>query len=154
MKNDSKFGLGVIVGTLIGAAAGIFLAPKSGRENREAVMGTFNDLKKAMEEGNLDTKVNEIFGRVTDQTRDWYRKSSEVLIERLEHMKEAVMTLDKGKYVEIVGQVVEGLVADKQIPKEEMDKLKTYLENDYKKITEYQKQKKNVTKKLPAKTTK
>jgi gas vesicle protein len=154
MKNDSKFGLGVIVGTIIGAAAGIFLAPKSGRENREIVMGKVTDLKQAFEEGNFDAKVQEIFGQVTDQTRLWYQKSTEGLVKRLEHMKEAVMTLDKGKYVEMVGQVVEGLVEEKQVPKEEMEKLKKYLESDYRKIVEYQEEKKRTVKKLATKTTK
>jgi gas vesicle protein len=154
MKNDSKFGLGVIVGTIIGAAAGIFLAPKSGRENREIVMGKVTDLKQAFEEGNFDAKVQEIFGQVTDQTRLWYQKSTEGLVKRLEHMKEAVMTLDKGKYVEMVGQVVEGLVEEKQEPKEEMEKLKKYIESDYRKIVEYQEEKKRTVKKLATKTTK
>jgi gas vesicle protein len=148
MKNDSKFGLGVVIGAVVGAAAGIFLAPKSGKENREVVMEKFTDLKKAFETGNFDAKVQEIFGQVTDQTREWYRKSTDVLVKRLDHMKDAVMTLDKGKYVEIVGQVIEGLVEEKQVPKEEMEKLRKYLESDYKKIVEYQEQKKRTVKKL------
>lgn len=47
MKKDNKFFLGMILGAAAGVVAGIFLAPKSGKETRE-------DLKKQGKEA-IDT---------------------------------------------------------------------------------------------------
>ena len=35
MKKDNKFFLGMILGAAAGVVAGVFLAPKSGKETRE-----------------------------------------------------------------------------------------------------------------------
>ena len=49
MKKDNKFFLGIILGAVAGVAAGVFLAPKSGKETRE-------DIKKQSKEALKNTK--------------------------------------------------------------------------------------------------
>ena len=49
MKKDNKFFLGIILGAVAGVAAGVFLAPKSGKESRE-------DIKKQSKEALENTK--------------------------------------------------------------------------------------------------
>jgi len=44
-KSSSKLGLGLIMGTVIGAITAFFLSPKSGKENREEVMKKVRELE-------------------------------------------------------------------------------------------------------------
>lgn len=55
-KNGSKFALGAIVGTAIGAVAGILAAPKSGKETRQDIKTKAKETKLKADKKYSDTK--------------------------------------------------------------------------------------------------
>jgi gas vesicle protein len=68
MSNGAgKFWGGLIVGTAIGAAAGILFAPKSGKETRQALKKSTQDLPKLAEQ--LGSNVQYQADRITEQAQ-------------------------------------------------------------------------------------
>lgn len=91
MKKDNKFFLGMILGAAAGVVAGVFLAPKSGKETRE-------DLKKQGKEAIETTKKvskKAYLGAKTEGQKFFdkvFRKKNELEVEELgkiEDMKDA-----------------------------------------------------------------
>lgn len=108
----SKFGLGVLIGTIIGGITALFLSPKSGEENREIVVKKVQELKKLLEEKEVDTKVKEIYGEVNEEAKDIYFKVKDWLIEELSQLKEKVEEIDKEKYEKAVQKVLKRVKKD------------------------------------------
>lgn len=136
-KKSSKFGFGVIVGSLIGGLTAFFFSPKSGKENREMVAHKIEELKKLLEEHEVDTKIKEIFGEATEEVRGLYFKAKDEIISRLAQLKEKIQEIDREKYREIV----EGVVANVKDGVEKLSegekkliKLKGKLLKDWEKL--------------------
>ena len=84
MSNGAgKFWGGLFVGTVIGAAAGILFAPRAGRETRQALKRSAQDLPQIAEE--LGSNVQYQADRLTEQAQ---RTIDEALI----RLQEAIAT--------------------------------------------------------------
>jgi gas vesicle protein len=152
-QDDTKFGLGMVIGLVAGAVAGALLSPKSGKENREMVGNKMNDLKKALDDGHLNEKVQEMFGEVTNSTREMYIMITDELTQGLADLKGAVSEIDKDKYMTVVGKVVEKVKDKHEMPKAELDKIQKLLQKDYQRIVDFNKKEEKKPKKaLPAST--
>ncbi len=108
-----KFGLGIIIGAIIGALAGLFLAPKSGKELQEDVAKGMSDLKRKYKSGELqkeikseiDKRVREFKGKVSrsqyaqivDEVMDKMRKSREITSEEMGMLRDRLMEEWKGE---------------------------------------------------------
>jgi gas vesicle protein len=142
-KKSSNLGVGIAVGTAIGAAAGaaaaLLLAPQSGKKTRKDIQKKVNVLRKKLEDAELDEKVKDIFGDVTDEAREIYKGAKEGLIHRLADLKEAVEDIDYGKYQDAVEDVV--TVARKKLSHhiKDADKLKNNLLKEWKKLNSHKK---------------
>jgi len=93
MADDRGFspgavGLAFLTGALIGAAAGLLLAPRSGRETREQLRG----YARRAEEGvrDLADKAGQALDRAVDQGRDFVEERRSVLSEAWEAGREAM----------------------------------------------------------------
>lgn len=83
MSSTSKWIAGLIVGLFVGAVAGVLLAPSSGDETREELLGKIDLLKD---------KINELI-----------EKGGEFTSEKVALLKEKINSLEK----EIEGKVAE-----------------------------------------------
>src|SRR3989344_5391000 len=93
-KKPSRFGLGVLIGTVLGGLAAFFLSPKSGEENREAVMKKVQQLKKE-----LDKKVKEVWGEVTEDGKKTFTKAKKSLLKKLDALQDKWEDFDQEKYL-------------------------------------------------------
>lgn len=91
MSDSRDFLKGLIIGGLIGAAAGILFAPKSGRETRE----------------DISRKTQDLLTRAKEEYETAVEKSKKAYDAALEKMKE-VQSLARKKASE-AGEKVEGL---------------------------------------------
>lgn len=133
-KKSSKFGLGLLIGTVLGGLASFFLSPKSGEENREEVVKKVEQLKKLLEEKEIDKKVKEIFGEVSDEATKIYAQAKEWLIEDLAQLKDAVEHIDKEKYTTAVEKVVKRVHKGVKKDSKQLDKLKKQLMREWEKL--------------------
>lgn len=133
-KKSSKFGLGVFLGTVAGALAGLFLAPKKGKALRRDFSKTLKELEKLLQDENREKAIKTIFGKVSSDSRSVFKKSKEILAVKLAQLRESFSKIDKKRYKSVVAEVVEDVSQEKRIPKETLKKLQKYLEADFKKI--------------------
>lgn len=147
MANKTKFGLGLVFGAVAGALAGVFLAPKSGKKNREEFLNRVEELKTKLYEAELDKKIKTFVGEVTDETKKAYFDVKKITIKNLAELQDKIEDIDREKYFKIVKLAVEQAKEKHSISEEVFTKLKTMLESDWIKLTQVKTQTKKVTKK-------
>ena len=134
-KKNSFFGLGILLGTVIGGLTAFFLSPSSGKENREEVAKKVKELKRLLQEHELDKKVKEIFGEVTEEAKKFYFNTKDKVIEKVAELKGKVSEIDKEKYAKLVESVVHELKKEAKYTEKILEKLEKNLAEDWKKIT-------------------
>jgi len=113
MDGDKAFSFlkGLFLGVIAGAAAGILLAPKSGKETQE-------DLKKLAKE-------------YTEKAVDMYEATKKMLEKKLDALKKAGSKIDESKYMGLVTEVVEEIKKDGAVTAEAAKKLGNQLRGDW-----------------------
>ncbi len=106
-KSVSKFGVGLFIGALAGALAGIFYAPKSGKQTRKVLGKKLDELREKFSEMEIDKKVQDIFGQVSEEAKDQYLSVTKDLLEKLAKLKGRVEEIDTKKYQKMVEEVLE-----------------------------------------------
>lgn len=141
-KSSSKFGLGVLFGTVIGGIAAFFLSPTSGPENQKLVAEKIKELEKLLSDSNLEKKVKEIFGEATEEATAVYKKAKKDFIKSLAQAKGTIESLDKEKVAEVANNTVEILKKEVKHEGKEMEKLKAELSKEWMKLSAKTKAKK------------
>jgi len=113
MDGDKAFSFlkGLFLGVIAGAAAGILLAPKSGKETQE-------DLKKLAKE-------------YTEKAVDMYEATKKIMAKKLDALKKAGSKIDESKYMGLVTEVVEEIKKDGTVTAEAAKKLGNQLRGDW-----------------------
>lgn len=133
-QKSSKFGIGVLIGTLLGGLAALFLSPTTGEENRELVAKKVKQLEKLLEDAELDKKLKSIFGETTEEVKMVYLQAKKEIIKKLAALKEAVESIDRTKYEKVVHETVDLLKKEVKREGHEMEKLKGELLKEWKKL--------------------
>lgn len=102
---------GLFIGAIAGAAAGILLAPKSGKETQE-------DIKKLAKE-------------YSEKAVDMYTATRKMMQKKLANVKKLGAKLDESKYMELVNEVIDEVKQDGVVTAEAAKKLGTQLRNDW-----------------------
>jgi len=113
MDGDKAFSFlkGLFLGVIAGAAAGILLAPKSGKETQE-------DIKKLAKE-------------YTEKAVDMYTATKKMMEKKLANVKKLGAKLDESKYMDLVNEVIDEVKSDGTVTAEVAKKLGTQLRNDW-----------------------
>jgi len=133
-NSSSKFGLGLLFGAVAGGLAAFFLSPKSGPENQKLVAKKVKELEKLLIDTDLEKKVKEIFGEATEEATIVYKKAKKQFIQALAEAKQSVDSFDKEKVAEVASETVEILKKEVKHEGKEMEKLKTELSKEWKKL--------------------
>ena len=133
-KKSSGFGLGVLIGSALGALAGFFLSPKSGEENREAVLKKIKELKKEVEKMEIDKKVKEIWGDVSEDGKKTYVKARKQLIKKLDLLQDKWQEFSFEKYVKLVEDSIDEAKSETKQTADKLLKLKELFVRDWNKV--------------------
>ena len=133
---QSKFGVGLMLGALLGGVAALFLTPKTGKENREFAKKKWAALHKALQTKSKEEIVKEIFGTVTKEGRKLYDMAQKELNTRLEELKKKHPDIDKGKYMDVVKEVVTRLKDEKEATKERLSDLSEFLKSRWEYVSD------------------
>jgi gas vesicle protein len=111
MSSEGDFFKGLLVGAVVGAAAGILLAPQSGEKTRE-------DIKK-------------FSGDLADKAQDLYASSRKKLEKKISYLKEAGKKIDFEAYKKLVENVVDEVKKDRDVAATTAKKVGEQLRNDW-----------------------
>ena len=135
MSNQkSKFGLGLVLGTIVGGITAFFLSPNSGKKNREEAAKKIKKLQKMLEEKDIDEIVKEIFGNASAESKKLFLQAKEELIAKIADLKETIENVDKDEFMEMVDEVVDKVQSGAKREVKEMKKLKEYLAKEWNKM--------------------
>lgn len=152
---QSKFGAGLLFGALLGGAAAFFLSPKSGKENRELAKKKWAALHLTLKTKTKEEIVKEIFGSVSANGKKLYDLAQKEMNTRLDALKEKYPDIDKGKYMDVVKEVLTRLKDEKDTTKEQVSSLGEFLKSRWESVSsESKKDVKKVTKSIKAISTK
>ncbi len=130
-RDSSKFGLGLFIGALLGAIAGLFLAPRTGKETREEAKKMLDELKKRYRTGELEDKVRKIFGDVRKESMKLYMTAKDEIGDKV---REAKGKMNRQDFDRIVDEVTSRLRKAGKVTEEQMRKLKDDLVREWDRI--------------------
>ena len=133
-KKPSKFGLGLLIGSIVGGLTAFFFSPTTGEENREMVAKKVKELEHLLKEKEVDKKVKEIFDDVTEESKKIYLQAKKWLIEELAALKEALDEIDKEKYLKAVDTTVKKVEKEFKKDAKKLEKLKKQLVGEWNKL--------------------
>ncbi|MBP6976530.1 YtxH domain-containing protein, partial [Candidatus Dojkabacteria bacterium] len=113
-SSTDDFFKGLLFGAVIGAAAGVLLAPKSGAETRA-------DIKKLALE-------------VSDKAEDMYLNARKEVLKKIKDVKAAGKKIDFEAYKKLVLEVVDEIKNDTDVTSETAKKIGLQLNDDWNKI--------------------
>jgi archaellum component FlaD/FlaE len=93
------------------------------------------EIKKSLKEVSERERIEAIFGEVSREATERYHEAKGMLTARLGELKQAVDTIDKEKYGNVVQDVVKELKKEGQMTAVQLKKLSAYLAEDYQKVT-------------------
>jgi gas vesicle protein len=131
-NRDTKMGLGLVLGLVVGALGGIFLAPKSGKENRDAVAKKWGELQEMIDSGEMQEKVQKIFGDVSDESMRLYANAREGVLKGIEEMK----NMDSDDYARLVQNVIDKVKEGTKANADKLAKLREDLIKDWPEMKE------------------
>lgn len=124
----------MIVGALAGAVAGLFLAPKPGKELRDEALERYKQIRARMADKDKDEIVQEIFDEVSERSREMYRDTKDTVAQKLAEISENIEKVDYEKYLTAVKTAIDNL-RDKYGPTDaQIEKIKKHLEADFDKL--------------------
>lgn len=126
-NKNSKLGLGLVIGSVLGGLAAFFLSPKTGKENREMVSRKIHELKLKIEEQKIQERVKEIYGDVTEEGTRMYTMARDEINTRLDELKKTMDEIDIDKYKAMVNDVIERIKSETQTSAEHLAKLRDYF---------------------------
>jgi len=134
-KQSPKFGLGLLLGAVIGGLTAFFLSPTSGPENQKMVADKIKELEKILADADIEKTVKEIFGTASDEATMLYKKAKKMFIKTLAEVKGTVESLNAEKVTEVANNTVEILKKEVKHEGKEMEKLKSELVKEWKKLS-------------------
>ena len=135
-------GLLLLLGAIVGAITALFFSTTEEGETREVVRQKVKDLKKMLKDAKEKEAVKDIFGEKTDEVVQLFRDAKEDLVSRLAKVKGSLDSIDKSRYMEAVNEVSVELKKNASITGEQLNKMKAYMSEDYKKISKKMKKRK------------
>ena len=132
----SRLGLGLVIGAAAGALAGILYAPKSGKQTRKEAAKKLAELRDKFSDMEVDKKVRDIFGTVSEESKDLYLGVTKELLEKLADLRQRAGEINTKKYQKIVNEVLVDFKTKGQQSVQVVDKLRKHLLADWKSLFE------------------
>ncbi len=120
----------LLAGGILGFVAGLFLAPKPGKELQKEAREKLEEFKKLLKEKEVDKKVEKIFGEVSEKAKEAYFSTQMAVVEGLAELKGRWEELDKERYAKVVKESLEKAKKTLGIKDETIEKLREKFEKE------------------------
>ena len=133
-KKSSKFGLGLIIGSLIGGITALFLAPKTGKQMRADVKVKIKKLEELLKEKEVDKKAKQLMDELSNEAKVWYEKAKSWLIEELAQLKKEVEKINWQDYQKAVSKTINRLKKEAKKEGKEIEAIRKKLLKNWQKM--------------------
>ena len=133
-QKKSRFGLGLLIGSIIGGITALFFAPKSGKELREDVKKKMRELEKLLEEKEIDKKAKKLVEDLSEEAKVWYEKAKTWLIEELAQLKKEVEKINWQDYQKAVAKIISRLKKEAKKEGKEIEVIRKRLLRGWRKM--------------------
>jgi gas vesicle protein len=103
----TNFGLGMLLGTVIGGLAALLLSPGSGKQNREKFKKSIKNILKYLEKQELDKKLEALVKDSSTLASKYFSDIKEELTKDLQEIKGSVDKIDLELYSKKVDDLIE-----------------------------------------------
>jgi gas vesicle protein len=131
-KSEQKFGIGLLLGAVVGGVAAFFLSPKSGKENREMVSKKMKEFEVWLNEKEVKAKAEKIWGDVSKESIDVYKKVTADLSKDIAALREKAGKINFEKYKELLNESIDKAKENYKTTPEQLKKLSNYLKEEWK----------------------
>lgn len=135
-KQSSKFSIGLVIGAVLGGLSAFLLSPKTGKENRKILMKKFKELQDSLGDTDIQEKVQEIFGDVTEESIKMYKTAKKDLAEKLDAVKSQIEDFDQDRYTDMVDDVMEDVKKQVKGSSKHVEKLRGSLLENWDKLAD------------------
>lgn len=135
-QKKSKFGIGLLLGSVAGAIAAIFLTPKTGKESRELALQKLNEFETYLKVNEVDVKVKKIFNDVSEDAKVVYKEVVADFSKALNELQAKVGEIDKDAYLDKMEEVIGNSRLQKVFPMEVVENFRKFLSSSYEKLTQ------------------
>jgi len=133
-QKKSRFGLGLLIGSIIGGITALFFAPKSGKELREEVKKKIKELEKLLAEKELDKKAKKMMEELSEEAKVLYEKAKTWLIEELASLKKEVENINWQDYQKAVAKIISRIKKEVKKEGKEIEAIRKRLLRGWKKM--------------------
>lgn len=135
-QKKSKFGIGLLLGSVAGAIAAIFLTPKTGKESRELALKKLSEFETYLKVNEVDLKMKKIFNDVSEDAKVVYKEVVADFSKALGELQEKVGEIDKDAYLDKMEEVIGNSRLQKIFPMEVVENFRKFLTSSYEKLTQ------------------
>ena len=134
MSKRNNLGLAFLIGAAAGAIATLFMPDKQREQSKKFIAEKTKLLESKLREVDQIDAALKVFDSKSKDAVQYIDKARSMLIVQLSKLKGAVDEIDKDKYSAVVSQVVDQLKKSANLTANQVKKLTSYLEEDYKKL--------------------
>ena len=133
-QKKSKFGFGLLIGSVIGGVIALLFAPKSGKELRSDVKKKMKELEKLLKEKEIDKKAKKMIEELSEEAKVWYEKAKVWLVEELALLKKKVEEINWQDYQKAVAKIIARLKKEAKKGGKEIKGIRKKLLAEWKKM--------------------
>lgn len=130
-KNNSKFGLALVVGAAAGYAASLFMSDKARKAHKQAVTSKVDELASKLLSEKDKEKAKDLFESTVENADKQLVKIKTELAKNITAAHKTLGEVDKKKYSKAVEKTIDSLKKKGKLNTKELKKVKDYLEADY-----------------------
>lgn len=107
MTQKNNFGLGMLLGTVVGGIAALLLAPGSGKQTRQKAVKKVKSILKYLEEQKLDQKIKELVEDPKTLSSKYFTDIKKGLVKELNNLSSNIEKIDFEAYSKKVDTLIE-----------------------------------------------
>ncbi|HEX7017555.1 MAG TPA: hypothetical protein VF209_01450 [Patescibacteria group bacterium] len=136
MSAPGSTGLAFLTGVALGGVAMMLLPDQHKQKIKNMAQNATSSLGDMMNTDERAARIKDIFNENTAKARAIYDETRRSLSNTLADLGDQLDSIDEKKYAHLVDDTVAYIQEHHQLPKKNADKLRKYLQSDFKRLDE------------------
>ncbi len=129
-----KSGMAFVLGAAVGALAGMLLAPKSGKKNREWAQKKVAELNKILKKSGVDKDIKQFFAEKSEETTTLFNEIKDTVLTQAAQLYTEAGKLTEDDYSAAIEKTLMRFKKNLEKSKAKLVPLRAHLKNQWKHI--------------------